>query len=77
MLALKSKVYNPTFQSPGAPWKECFFIMNKIFYIGYISEKRNNSSAYRIPHKVSVPEECPIARKLSVIAGIFAISGVI
>lgn len=77
MLALKSKVYNPTFQSPGVHGKNVFLLLNKIFYIGYISEKRNNSSAYRIPHKVSVPEECPIARKFSVIAGIFAIPGVI
>ena len=54
-----------------------FFYYEQNFFIGYISEKRNNSSAYRIPHKVSVPEECPIARKFSVIAGIFAIPGVI
>ena len=77
MLALKSKVYNPTFQSRVYMERMFFFIMNKIFHIGYISEKRNNSSAYRIPHKVSVPEECPIARKFSVIAGTFAIPGVI
>ncbi len=31
MLALKSKVYNPTFQSRVYKGK-CFFIMNKIFY---------------------------------------------
>lgn len=76
MLALKSKVYNPTFQSR-VYMERMFFYYEQNFYIGYISEKRNNSSAYRIPHKVSVPEECPIARKFSVIAGIFAIPGVI
>ena len=119
MLALKSKVYNPTFQSQvymdrmffyiigncisyyikkppagcalrrtmmmsqatAAGARMCqgtFFVpLNKFFYIGYISEKRNNSSAYRIPHKVSVPEECPIARKFSVIVGTSAIKGAI
>lgn len=76
MLALKSKVYNPTFQSR-VYMERMFFYYEQNFYIGYISEKRNNSSAYRIPHKVSVPEECPIARKFSVIAGTFAIPGVI
>lgn len=76
MLALKSKVYNPTFQSQ-VYMERMFFYYEQIFYIGYIFEKRNNSSAYRIPHKVSVPEECPIARKFSVITGTFAIPGVI
>ena len=76
MLALKSKVYNPTFQSQ-VYMERMFFYYEQIFYIGYIFEKRNNSSAYSIPHKVSVPEECPIARKFSVITGTFAIPGVI
>jgi hypothetical protein len=65
MLALKRKIYNLTFQS------------HILCSIDYISGKRNNSSAYRIPHKVSVPEECPIARKFSVIAGTFAIPGAV
>ena len=38
MLALKSKVYNPTFQSR-VYMERMFFYYEQIFFIGYISEK--------------------------------------